>query len=1317
MGGNSYHASVTSHSEKVVRMFTRDTTLHYDRIAHPIARRMALCIATVALVLLTGETTSGQARPLTVNTRVDTQNGLPPGGAHWAGVSDIIWGQGKPIQKIHVRMVTPAGKVVERDTATSTNGSYRVSVDEVILAKSQIYVTLGAETKQITIPEMHVKADAETQIVSGVGPPGISDLTPNNPATLEVTMAGVTHQLTTDMDGKFSVDFGERVFSPAALGVVRYVDESRNSVFLPAWAMDPFTRGKAGDAWADLIVGQPNYAEIAPNKPGPNAFFNPAGTLVDRHQQPNRVFVYDAGNSRVLGFDHLGYCGGSTELICTTDSDCGGRECVMDPKLAASIVIGQPDFSTGACNGDSSYAQYPDVPNASASTLCGLREEQMSISEGGSGATMATDKSGGLYVPDIFNNRVLYYSPADLTSSRLGSIAASDLWGQADFAGTHCNRGAVDQLVFDNSLCLGEKPGGAQAIAGVDIDEAGNLWVADTVNHRVVRFPYDASVGRATHQADLVLGQSDMSSSTQGISMDKLRYPTAVRVTRDLKVYVADGENNRVQVFVPPLRTGMKASSSIVGLQRPLGLELADDDSLWVSEYNSRAASHYVNGLLQQQLALGGYGGFGGVGIDRDNNLLTTSWHTPLLVRALSPSYTVRTELFHADTGKYWANHRAIGETYHSDSLAVSSDQLVVSDYDRLLYWNEPDRLSSGAIADGSVFADSYRGSVVWPFTTMRSDSHDKLWVARLRDRDARLMVYQEPLTEGALPVSQLISPVRILGGGTFDWSGSVALGSIVHDPLGDRVWLVDENYHRVFRIRDVNSAPVVDIVLGQRDAQTKSCNQGRGIDSPSIDSLCHPGHAAVDPYGNLFISNSALEFDGPGTLHFFDRRTIPDRPEKVVYGIPATRVFGRDNNIATAVCLDGVKQPLCHPWQVAFDTFGNMAVGLNRYKAVPWVLLYNSRLGAAFPFRALGDWYSLPYFAIFADNGRDLWVQDGNRNRVLKYLNPMGVSSNVTPIPTIVPMPTSQPGPLDDSRLIVDFQDLDGTNLYTMRLDGTDMTQINFDPANDQAARVNPRTGSQIAFVSRRDGAPHAFLMNMDGSGVRRLGSSCATSQSATFSHDGTMIVLDCDGNLVATDTDGKNLRAIPVRGLYPDISHDDQMIVYVCGLDICTAKIDGSDIRRLTSTNEAKYSPSWSPTDKRIVYQISVAGKEWIEVINSDGSDWRRISEAGSLYSDRYPCWLPDGSGIVFSSTRSGWSDLYRMVIDGDGSGTAVRITDSLGEEARPSVYHPRMLVSATPTITASATPVTQSPTETSDPAQMAALFLPLVLVNSEQ
>ena len=316
----------------------------------------------------------------------------------------------------------------------------------------------------------------------------------------------------------------------------------------------PPIRGVAGDLWADVIIGKPDFAQIAPKSVVPFKVFNPGGVVVDRSVEPGRAYIWDASNSRILGIDLAGcYESGGT--------------------CAADVVIGQPSgYDQSACNGDSGVQNFPVRAAATAQNLCGLPDVALSPWESFSFVTMAVDSLGSLFVPDSMNHRILKYeSPFESDST------ADEVWGQADFSGMVCNRGAFVEPSAE-TLCF-HSPFNRSYTNwygnGVEIDPNGNMWVADGGNNRVLRFPADPENGEIAKAADLVLGQPDFNSAEHGDTLDRLHGPSAVRVGSDGRAYVADTINNRVLVFKPPFQTGMRADMVFGSrFHRPTSLEI-----------------------------------------------------------------------------------------------------------------------------------------------------------------------------------------------------------------------------------------------------------------------------------------------------------------------------------------------------------------------------------------------------------------------------------------------------------------------------------------------------------------------------------------------------------------------------------------------------------------------------------------------------------------------------------------------------------------------------------------------------------------------
>ena len=119
---------------------------------------------------------------------------------------------------------------------------------------------------------------------------------------------------------------------------------------------------------------------------------------------------------------------------------------------------------------------------------------------------------------------------------------ADEVWGQADFSGILCNRGDFHRPTAE-TLCFHSDTNRLVTnlqSSGVEVDSDGNLWVADSGNHRVLRFSVDADDGEIARIADLVLGQTSFDSAERGSTLDQMYAPSAVRTDSNRWLYVAD---------------------------------------------------------------------------------------------------------------------------------------------------------------------------------------------------------------------------------------------------------------------------------------------------------------------------------------------------------------------------------------------------------------------------------------------------------------------------------------------------------------------------------------------------------------------------------------------------------------------------------------------------------------------------------------------------------------------------------------------------------------------------------------------------------
>lgn len=149
---------------------------------------------------------------------------------------------------------------------------------------------------------------------------------------------------------------------------------------------------------------------------------------------------------------------------------------------------------------------------------------------------LAFDASGNLWVADSENNRTL-----EFMAPFSDNMSASIVIGQPDFLTTAASVDA-DGLRFPRYLAF---------------DPAGNLWVSDTWNSRVVEFKSPLHTGMS---ASVVIGQRNFTTAFVATTRSGLNGPEQVTFDSSGNLWVADGGNARVLEYQPPFSMGMNAS-------------------------------------------------------------------------------------------------------------------------------------------------------------------------------------------------------------------------------------------------------------------------------------------------------------------------------------------------------------------------------------------------------------------------------------------------------------------------------------------------------------------------------------------------------------------------------------------------------------------------------------------------------------------------------------------------------------------------------------------------------------------------------------
>jgi len=718
------------------------------------------------------------------------------------------------------------------------------------------------------------------------------------------------------------------------------------------------------------LFGQINDTEIAEDKIIPTKIYHASGVVVDESSDPNKLYIVDSGNNRILGFRQF------------------------DGDSIPDIIIGQKDGYSGACNRDANNGFYL---SPSAKTLCLTDSpEATNIQEQWLRLNFDVDSKGNLFVLDIYNNRILKYNePLSLDKSNgKGDSVADFVIGQNDMKS---NTGTVSsRLVNDTNIFVSyDRNEDHVASRGVSVDFDDNVWVADTFNHRVLRFKPNSKV------ADLVIGQTNLFSSRNSNcfnenALDALCTPTLAKINPENgKLYIIDERSPtfkaRILEYNPPFYNGMNASRVIVPQDMPssyinsgdkysfqsTGLEFNKykegeyaQGVFWVTEHQSnRVLLLDINGNVIKVIgapskdykgcdydymsACYGYEtifkGFnlcwpgGSVGLDSQNNLYVADESFFRIARIQLPYNTLdhnnKTCIPNITQGLFSGiNANSVGSINNKTSfgLAVFQGQLLMRDESRYMVWNK--YLEKPTIGSMEDFVIGQPNSNTRKYNTQditargsnTIDKNDLLWTIEMH---GQLMAYQLPLKNGDNRIANDID---------LYWDTGEKLnidpGGIVYDKFRDALWVSDTKNHRVLKVSNYsdykNKRFTVDMVLGQKSKLGNKCNFNQD-DSwtapgpPTADSLCEPRYLSIDNFGNLYITESNYECHGNNRIVMYESADLYSK--ELFPPISAKKVFISDSLTQNVKCeypADTARVPI----DIAFTSNNEMILTTDGY-------------------------------------------------------------------------------------------------------------------------------------------------------------------------------------------------------------------------------------------------------------------------------------------------------------------------------------------------------------------------------------------------
>ena len=593
---------------------------------------------------------------------------------------------------------------------------------------------------------------------------------------------------------------------------------------------------------------------------------------------------------------------------------------------AAEVVLGQPDFTS----------------NTGASGASGMA--------GPSGVVISSD--GILWVVDTGNSRVLRFDDA---SSLPDGAPADGVLGQRDFASNTTATSAT----------------GMKFPYGVTIGSDGTLWVADTNNHRVLRFDNAASKPNGA-AADGVIGQSSFTSRTSATSAIGMNFPYGVAIGSDGTLWVADASNSRVLRFAdaankpagaaadgvlgqPDFASNTPATSA-TGMKLPYGVAIGSDDTLWVVEQFNHRVLRFANATSKPDGAAAD-GVLGQADFTSDTFATSASGMSHPSGVAIIPDGTLWVADSANDRVLRFANAASKPDGAPADGVLGQPDFISREGTPSATEMNS----ALGVAVDpgsGKVFvADTFNHRVL-RFASL----------SRLRNGEAAEVVLGQPDFTSNVPAS---------GASGMSYPVGVAIGS------DGTLWVADASNSRVLRFADAASKPTgtaADGVLGQADFTSNTS-------ATSATGMAGPTGVAIGSDGTLWVADAS----NSRVLRFANATSKPDGA--AADGVLGQPDFASNTPVTSATGIHG-------PAGLAIDSGGTLWLAdTGNHRVLRFADAASKPNGAAAD-GVLGqsDFASntpatsatgtRDPVGLAIDSGGTLWVADSSNYRVLRFAN-----------------------------------------------------------------------------------------------------------------------------------------------------------------------------------------------------------------------------------------------------------------------------------------------------------------------------------------
>jgi uncharacterized protein (TIGR03437 family) len=665
------------------------------------------------------------------------------------------------------------------------------------------------------------------------------------------------------------------------------------------------------------VLGQTNCRFAGLNQVQGVELYGPASLALDSRNGQLHIYIADTGNSRVLAW-----------------ADVNAYQ-IGDPP---ALVLGQPG------------PQYSNLLGIGVKGFAGL-------------TAMAVDPTtGNLYVADTTNNRVLRFLSPFANPNRAEPDA---VYGQSSF----------------QTRIAAATSNGLNQPLGVAFDSSGNLWIADTGNHRVLRYP-SSVLNSLQPAADLAIGQKDLASGSANaggqVSAAALNAPTGLAFDAQNNLYVADYGNTRVLRFAAPLATnmpatavwgetnftahGVPATATAASLAGPMGISVDNNGSLYVAVPRDNRVMVFPVATATGATATSVLG---------QTDFSTSKANTGSAPLASPGSLALPADVKLDSSGNVFVVDGGNNRVLQFPANSKSATRL----------WGQADFLSNGPnqIKAGSInypykIAIDYSSAPYALYVSDTGNNRVLVWKDSVRFRSgdpADMAIGQPNLQTASANVDSQGSP-NPTQTGLFGPEG------LVVNPGDGTLYVADRGNHRVLRYpRPVAQSGriVPDAVIGQLDFNSSSTAL---VNATSLNS---PGGLAIGPNGDVFVADSG-------------NNRVLEYAAGAGNGAAAIRVYGQPNMTSSGRPTQLSAQTLASPQGIAVDTGSNLYVadaGANRVLIfpntpnAPIAGLPATFVVGASDFGRVGNLFKVP-MDVAIDSAGSVYVSDQGNNRVLIF-------------------------------------------------------------------------------------------------------------------------------------------------------------------------------------------------------------------------------------------------------------------------------------------------------------------------------------------